>query len=86
MSFGVAPAPLPVASWRPRSDTLTIERIFRFAQTDRCECLARDLGIEVFDAVLDDKRLPEKFRAIRLPQMRAGIRRLRERQRAARPT
>ncbi len=53
------------------------ERIFRFARGDRCGRLARDLGIEVFDAVLDDERLPENFRAIRLPQMREGIRRLR---------
>jgi hypothetical protein len=60
------------------------ERIFRFAQTDRCGCLARDMGIEVFDALLDDERLPEKFRAIRLPQMQDGIRHLRERQRATR--
>jgi hypothetical protein len=40
--------------------------------------------IEVFDALLDDERLPEKFRTIRLPQMRDGIQRLRERQRATR--
>lgn len=50
------------------------ERVFRFAQTDLCVRLARDRGIEVFGAVLDDERLPEKFRAIRLPQMRDAIR------------
>lgn len=53
------------------------ERIFQFAQTDRCVRLAVDRGIEVFDAVLDDERLPENFRAIRLVQMRDAIRRLR---------
>jgi hypothetical protein len=37
------------------------ERIFRFAQKDRCSKLASDRGIKTFDAVLDDERLPEKF-------------------------
>lgn len=55
------------------------ERIFRFAQEDRCSKLASDRGIEAFDAVLDDDRLPEKFRAVRLPQMRDRIRILHER-------
>jgi hypothetical protein len=55
------------------------ERIFRFAQGDRCARLALDRGIEAFDAVLDDERLPEKFRTIRLPQMQGRIRVLRER-------
>lgn len=50
------------------------ERIFRFAQTDRCTRLALDQGIEIFDAVLDDERLPENFRMIRLKQMREAIR------------
>jgi hypothetical protein len=49
------------------------ERIFQFARTDRCVRLAADRGIEVFDAVLDDVRLPEKFRTTRLPQMRTTI-------------
>jgi hypothetical protein len=54
------------------------ERIFRFAQEDRCSKLACDRGIEAFDAVLDDKRLPEKFRIVRLPQMQKRIRAIRE--------
>ncbi len=54
------------------------ERIFRFAQEDRCSRLAAERGIEIFDAVLDDERLPEKFRTVRLPQMRERIRSLRE--------
>jgi hypothetical protein len=55
------------------------ERIFRFAQEDRCSKLASDRGIETFDAVLDDDRLPEKFRTVRLLQMQDRIRALRER-------
>lgn len=55
------------------------ERIFRFAQSDRCIRLAVDRGIEVFDAVLEDDRLPEKFRTIRLPQMHEAIRKSRGR-------
>jgi hypothetical protein len=54
------------------------ERIFRFAQEDRCSKLASERGIEAFDAVLDDERLPEKFRTGRLSQMRERIRSLRE--------
>lgn len=54
------------------------ERIFRFAQQDRCARLALDRKIEAFDAVLDDERLPEKFRTVRLPQMQDRIRTLRE--------
>ena len=54
------------------------ERIFRFAQEDRCSRLAAERGIEAFDAVLDDERLPEKFRTVRLPQMQQRIRSLRE--------
>jgi hypothetical protein len=56
------------------------ERVFRFAQEDRSAHLALDMGIEVFDAVLDDERLPENFRTIRLPQMRQPMRALRQRQ------
>ena len=55
------------------------ERIFRFAQEQRSARLALDKDIEVFDAVLDDERLPDKFRTIRLPQMQERIRALRER-------
>jgi hypothetical protein len=55
------------------------ERTFRFAQGDRCSKLASDRGIETFNAVLDDDRLPEKFRTVRLPQMQNRIRALRER-------
>lgn len=58
------------------------ERIFRFAQRDQCSRLAAERDIEVFDAVLDDERLPDKFQTIRLPQMREHIRALRERRRA----
>jgi hypothetical protein len=53
------------------------ERIFQFAQTERCMRLALEHGIEVFDAVLDDERLPENFRTIRLVRMREAIRRSR---------
>ncbi len=55
------------------------ERIFRFAQEERCSKLASERGIEAFDAVLDDERLPEKFRTVRLPQMQARMRSLRDR-------
>jgi hypothetical protein len=55
------------------------ERIFRFAQEERCSKLASDRGIEAFDAILDDERLPKKFRTVRLPQMQDRIRTLRER-------
>ncbi len=34
---------------------------------------ASDRGIETFDAVLDDDRLPEKFRTVRLLQMQDRI-------------
>jgi hypothetical protein len=54
------------------------ERIFHFAQEDRCSKLASDRGIEAFDTVLDDERLPEKFRTVRLPQMRERIRVMRQ--------
>lgn len=54
------------------------ERIFGFAQEERCSKLASDRGIEAFDAVLDDERLPEKFRTVRLPQMQERIRILRQ--------
>lgn len=54
------------------------ERIFRFAQEGRCTRLALDRNIETFDAVLNDERLPEKFRTARLPQMQDRIRALRE--------
>jgi hypothetical protein len=55
------------------------ERIFRFAQEDRSSKLVSERGIETFDAVLDDERLPTKFRTVRLSQMRERIRTLRER-------
>ncbi len=55
------------------------ERIFSFSQGERCSKLASDRGIEAFDAVLDDDRLPERFRTVRLPQMQDRIRALRER-------
>jgi hypothetical protein len=58
------------------------ERLFRFAQSDRSTRVAREQGIEVFDAVLDDERLPERFGTIRLPQMRVQIRSIRERHRS----
>lgn len=54
------------------------ERIFNFAQGERCSKLASDHGIEPFDAVLDDDRLPEKFRTVRLLQMQDRIRTLRK--------
>lgn len=54
------------------------ERIFRFAQQDRCTRLALDRNIEALNAVLDDERLPEKFRTVRLPQMRERIQLVRE--------
>jgi hypothetical protein len=54
------------------------ERIFRFAQEERCSKLASEREIEAFDAVLDDERLPDKFRSVRLPQMQDRIRAIRE--------
>jgi hypothetical protein len=60
------------------------ERIFCFAEDDLSARLALKREIEVFDAVLDDERLPEKFRTIRLPQMQDRIRALRQRQRERR--
>jgi hypothetical protein len=58
------------------------ERIFRFAQEDRCVRLAVERGIEAFEAVLDDERLPKKFRTVRLPQMQDRIETTRQRQRS----
>jgi hypothetical protein len=60
------------------------ERIFRFAQEDRSARLALERDIEVFDAVLDDERLPEKFRTVRLAQMSERIHALRQRERERR--
>jgi hypothetical protein len=57
------------------------ERVFRFAQERPSARIALDRDIEVFDAILDDERLPEKFRTIRLPQMRERIEALRQRER-----
>ncbi len=57
------------------------ERIFRFAQQDRCSALASDRGIDAFDAVLDDERLPDQFRTVRLPQMQDRILTVRQQQR-----
>lgn len=57
------------------------ERIFYFAKDQRAARVALDSDIEVFDAVLDDERLPEKFRTVRLPQMRERITALRKRER-----
>lgn len=66
-------------------DVLSLnERIFRFAQEDRSSRLSLGRNIEVFDAVLDDERLPEKFRTIRLPQMQDRIRTLRQQRRELR--
>jgi hypothetical protein len=62
------------------------ERIFRFAQDDRCSHIALERDIEIFDAVLDDERLPDKFRAVRLPQMQDRIRTLRQQRRERRST
>jgi hypothetical protein len=62
------------------------ERIFRFVQEERCSRLATERGIEAFDAVLDDERLPDKFRSVRLPQMRDLIQTLRKRQHERRPS
>ncbi len=61
------------------------ERIFRFAQERDSARIALDRDIEVFDAVLDDERLPEKFRTVRLPQMREHIIALRRRGRGWAP-
>jgi hypothetical protein len=55
------------------------ERIFRLPQEERCSRLAAERGIEAFDAVLDDERLPEKFRTVRLSQMQGPIQTLRQR-------
>ncbi len=57
------------------------EPIFRFAQQDRCSALASDRGIDAFDAVLDDERLPDQFRTVRLPQMQDRILTVRQQQR-----
>jgi hypothetical protein len=60
------------------------ERVFRFAQSDRSARIALDRDIEVFDAVLDDERLPGRFRTVRLPQMQDQIQTLRQHQRERR--
>jgi hypothetical protein len=59
-----------------------IERIFAFCTSDRDgrRVQARH-DVEPFDAVLDDDRLPERFRAVRFPQMRQELARRRARQR-----
>jgi hypothetical protein len=66
---------------RPRDVLKLNERIFHFAQDARSARLALERDIEVFDAVFDDERLPEKFRTVRLPQMRERINTLRQRER-----
>jgi hypothetical protein len=65
---------------RPVRDVLKLnERIYHLALDKwRGVPLAERHGLEVFDAVLaDDERLPEKFRAVRYPQMRAAVERAR---------
>jgi hypothetical protein len=57
------------------------ERIFRFAtkhKSGRESAVA--FGIEPFNAVLVDERLPEKFRTIRFPQMETQVARQRDSQ------
>ena len=50
------------------------ERIFRFRLHQEAARLVLERhGIDVFDAVLDDPALPEAFRTVRLPQMRAAL-------------
>lgn len=50
------------------------ERIFRFRLHQEAARLVLERhAIDVFDAVLDDPALPEAFRAVRLPQMRAAL-------------
>lgn len=50
------------------------ERIFRFRRYQEAARLVLERhGIDVFEAVLDDPALPEAFRTVRLPQMRAAM-------------
>lgn len=50
------------------------ERIFRKCFSDRdFRSIYRKFQIDPFDAVLDHHGLPDKFRAIRLPQMREEL-------------
>lgn len=56
------------------------ERIFRRCiRSHAFRRLALDYGIEPFEAVLLDERLPERFRNRRYPQMQAAVRAARER-------
>jgi hypothetical protein len=56
------------------------ERIFRLCCEDRCflDVYARH-GVDPFDAVLVDERLPEQFGARRYPQMQQRLETLRRR-------
>jgi hypothetical protein len=50
------------------------ERIYRFANANRhAIAVFRDHGIDPFEAILADERLPKLFREKRLPQMRENI-------------
>jgi hypothetical protein len=63
---------------RPR-DVLTLnERIFRFATKGAGKDVAVRFGVEPFNAVLVDHRLPEMFRVKRYPQMQAAVTALRQ--------
>jgi hypothetical protein len=57
------------------------ERIYRFAFYNKhASAVLRDYGLDVFDAVLVDERLPHAFRTKRHPQMRSSLEKRRARQ------
>jgi hypothetical protein len=59
------------------------ERVFELAYYNRDAMrIYIEEGIDVFDAALVDKRLPERHLDIRLPQMRDALREKRDRRRA----
>lgn len=49
------------------------ERIYRFRRTTRAREFVRITGLDPFDAVLVDDRLPSRFRELRYPQMQAAL-------------
>jgi hypothetical protein len=65
----VATDPRRVLNWN--------ERIFRFRTRRHGRSIASDYQIDVFDAVLNDARLPAKFVERRYPQMVEAVDRLR---------
>jgi hypothetical protein len=63
------------------------ERIFRFRTKNQAgKRIALDYGIDVFDAVVIDPRMGDKFLTVRHPQMAAHVAKIRATPRLSTPT